>query len=211
MREFGLTGGIGSGKSTVAHALVARGAALIDADAIVRDLQAPGMPVLDAMTAEFGPDILTASGGLDRQAVAAIVFADEDRLAALNAIVHPAVVAEMARLRSELSVIDAIVVTDIPLFVRADGTRSVSEEYDALVGVVVVDCDLEVAVGRLVEHRGFSEADARARMANQATRDARLAVADFVIDNSGSLADLEPQLDSCWQWMTGSSAVTPPR
>ena len=211
MREFGLTGGIGSGKSTVAHALVARGAALIDADAIVRDLQAPGMPVLDAMAAEFGPDILTASGGLDRQAVAAIVFADEDRLAALNAIVHPAVVAEMARLRSELSVIDAIVVTDIPLFVRADGTRSVSEEYDALVGVVVVDCDLEVAVGRLVEHRGFSEADARARMANQATRDARLAVADFVIDNSGSLADLEPQLDSCWQWMTGSSAVTPPR
>ena len=185
----------------MAAGLVTRGAVLIDADAIVRDLQMPGMPVLAAMANEFGPTILTADGALDRQAMAAIVFADESRLAALNAIVHPAVVTEMEAQRCELRATDQVVVTDIPLLVRSDGTRAVNKDYDALAGVVVVDCDTEVAVRRLTDHRGFTEVDARARMANQATREARLAVADFVIENSGSLAELEPLLDACWDWM----------
>lgn len=201
MFEFGLTGGIGAGKSTVAAGLVARGAALIDADAIVRELQAPGGSVLEAMVAHFGESIRTDEGELDRQAVAAIVFADEDQLKALNDIVHPAVGAEMKARREALIDTDAIVVVDIPLLVRADGTRGDRKEYESLLGIVVVDCDPEVAIERLVEHRGFAEDDARARIANQASREDRLKVADHVIDNSGDLASLEPQLDTCWAWL----------
>ena len=201
MFEFGLTGGIGSGKSTVAAGLVARGAVLIDADAIVKELQAPGGAVLEAMVEHFGEGILTDDGELNRQAVADIVFADEDQLKALNDIVHPAVGKEMKARHDALKGTDAIIVNDIPLLVLADGKKSPRKEYERLLGIIVVDCEVEIAVQRLVEHRGFSEGDARARMANQASREDRLAVADHVIDNSGDLAALEPQLDAAWTWM----------
>jgi dephospho-CoA kinase len=201
MFEFGLTGGIGSGKSTVAAGLVDRGAALIDADAIVRELQQPGGIVLAAMVDHFGEAILTESGELDRQAVAGIVFNDEAQLAALNKIVHPAVLDELTAQRSKLEGTDRILIADIPLLVGADGSKATRKEYDALLGVVIVDCEVDVAVERLVRFRGFDEDDARARIANQATREHRRAIADHVIDNSGELGALEPQLDMCWAWL----------
>jgi dephospho-CoA kinase len=190
VREFGLTGGIGSGKSTVAAGLVARGAHLIDADQVVRELQQPGGAVFDAMVEHFGADIVADDGTLDRQAVADRVFADPDALAALNAIVHPAVGAEMKARRAALADSEAVVVLDIPLLVRPDGSLG-QKEWAELAGIIVVDCEPDVAVARLVEHR----------IAAQATREQRAAVADLVIDNSGDLSALEPQLDHCWQWM----------
>lgn len=204
MIEIGLTGGIGSGKSTVAEGLVARGAVLIDADAIVRELQSPGATVFEAMVERFGPGIVAPDGTLDRQAVAAIVFADEDELNALNAIVHPAVGDEIRRFREDLSGTDAIVIEDIPLLISAEGERK--SHYDHLAAVIVVDTDPQVAVARLMEHRGFAEDDARARLANQAPREARLAHADFIIENSGPRALLEPQLDKCWRWLEALAA-----
>jgi dephospho-CoA kinase len=199
--EIGLTGGIGSGKSTVADRLVARGAVLIDADRIVRELQRSGEPVFAAMVERWGDAVVAADGELDRGAVAAIVFADEDELKALNDIVHPAVGAEMVRRRAEVDGTDAIVVLDIPLLVRADG-ESIADQYADLAGIVVVDIDPELAVSRLVAQRGFDEEDARSRIANQASRDARNAVADRVIDNSGDLASLERQIDEVWEWVS---------
>ncbi len=201
MFEFGLTGGIGSGKSTVAAGLVERGAALIDADAIVKELQQPGGAVLQAMVDHFGETICNADGELDRQAVADIVFTDEDQLKALNKIVHPAVAKELQARREALEETDQIVIADIPLLVQPDGTVSERKEYQALLGIIVVDCEADVAVERLVAFRGFAEDDARARIANQATREARLAVAGHVIDNSGDLEALDPQLDACWIWL----------
>jgi dephospho-CoA kinase len=190
---IGLTGGIGSGKSTVSSALAARGAEVVDADAIVREVQAPGQPVLAAMVERFGPGIIAADGTLDRQAVADIVFGDTDALADLNAIVHPAVGAELVRRLDDAAGRDGVLILDVPLLVESG--------RDDMVGTIVVDTDPDVAVGRLVEHRGFTEADARARMARQASRDERLAKADFVITNDGSLDDLAPQIQACWDWI----------
>ena len=162
MLLIGLTGGIGSGKSTVSALLARRGAVIIDADAITRELQQPGTPVLAAMVERFGSGILAADGTLDRQAVADIVFADAAALADLNKIVHPAVGAEIAdRLRAEAGT-DHLVVLDVPLLVESG--------RDDLAGLVVVDVDPEVAVRRLVAQRGMREDDVRARMARQASR-----------------------------------------
>lgn len=194
-----MTGGIGSGKSTVADGLVERGAVLIDADRIVRELQEPGAPVFDQMVERWGERIVADDGTLDRAAVADIVFNDEEQLKALNDIVHPAVGKEMARRRKRVEQTDAVVVLDIPLLVRADG-ESIADQYANLAGIVVVDIDPELAVERLVTGRGFTEADARARIANQATREARRAVADRVIDNSGPPAALGCQIDDVWSW-----------
>lgn len=191
MRIIGLTGGIGSGKSTVSALLAARGAVIVDADAITRELQQPGTPVFDAMVELLGPGIVAEDGTLDRQAVADIVFNDADALVALNEIVHPAVGAETTRRILEQAETDNLVVLDIPLLVENAGKRDVA-------GIVVVDADPEVAVRRLVELRGFREEDARARMARQATRDERLAKASVVIDNSGTLADLEAEIEAKW-------------
>ncbi len=202
MIEIGLTGGIGSGKSTVGEALVRRGAVLIDADRIVHELQQPGEPVFEAMVERFGTGIVAADGTLDRSQVAAIVFADEAELKALNDIVHPAVATEMKARRLGLEGSDAIAVLDIPLLVSPDG-GSVAERYANLAGVIVVDVDPEIAIERLVAQRGFDPADARSRIARQAGRADRLAVADVVIDNSGSLDDLAPQVDAAWQWAQG--------
>lgn len=194
MLEVGLTGGIGAGKSTVAALLVARGAVLIDADAIVRELQEPGRSVFDAMVAHFGPGIVGPDGALDRSAVASIVFSDPDELAVLNSLVHPAVVAEMTRRRRGLAGTDETVVLDIPLLVEG-GYRDVA--------VIVVDVDPEVAVRRLVTGRDLDESDARARVAAQVSRAERLAAADFVIDNSGDPSDLKAEVDRCWDWIGG--------
>ncbi len=204
MIEIGLTGGIGSGKSTVADMLVDRGAVLLDADRIVRGLQAPGATVFAAMVERWGDEIIADDGTLNRPAVASIVFSDADELEALNGIVHPAVAEEMKAQREAVQGLDAIVVLDIPLLVRADGTSD-KDRYANLAGVIVVDVDSDLAVARLVALRGFDEHDARARVANQATREQRRAVADFVIDNSGSLAELGPQVDEVWSWALGLS------
>lgn len=193
MLEIGLTGGIGSGKSTVAAMLGDRGASLLDADAIVRDLQTPGTPVFTAMVERWGDRILDDDGGLDRQAVADIVFADADELAALNGIVHPAVGDEMSRRREALADTDATVILDIPLLVESG--------HQGLAGVIVVDVDPEVAVTRLVAGRGFTPDDARSRIARQASREERLGRADLVVDNGGSLEDLTREVDRAWSWI----------
>ena len=201
MLEIGLTGGIGSGKSTVAALLVKRGAVLLDADAIVRELQEPGTPVFVAMVERWGDDIVAADGGLNRQAVADRAFGDADELEALNAIVHPAVADEMTRRRKALAGTDATVILDIPLLVESG--------HEGLGGVIVVDVDPDVAVGRLVTHRGFTEDDARGRIARQASREDRLARADVVIDNSGTVADLFAEVGLAWAWIEGLERPVP--
>ena len=201
MLEIGLTGGIGSGKSTVASLLVERGAVLLDADAIVRELQEPGTPVFVAMVERWGEDIVAADGRLDRQAVADRVFGDVDELVALNAIVHPAVADEMTRRRKTLAGTDATVILDIPLLVESG--------HEGLGGIIVVDVDPDVAVDRLVAHRGFTEDDARGRIARQASREDRLSRADVVIDNSGTVADLSAEVDLAWAWIEGLERPVP--
>lgn len=195
MLLIGLTGGIGSGKSTVSAGFRSRGAEVIDADAIVHDLQRPGQPVLEAMVERFGPQIVDGEGELRRKDVADLVFGDDLALADLSAIVHPAVGAEIGRRLELHGETDAIVVLDVPLLVesgRAD-----------MAALVVVDLDPELAIARLVAHRDFSEADARARVARQASRAERVARADVVIDNSGDLQDLERQVADAWAWIQG--------
>lgn len=189
----GLTGGIGSGKSTVSAALAGRGAEVVDADAIVRSLQEPGTPVFAAMVERFGASIVAVDGTLDRQAVADLVFGDDDALRDLNAIVHPAVGTEIARRLEEAATGDGVVILDVPLLVESG--------RDDLAGLIVVDLDPEVAIERLVSQRGFTEADARARIARQASRQDRLDRADFVIDNEGSREGLADQIDACWAWI----------
>jgi dephospho-CoA kinase len=195
---IGLTGGIGSGKSTVSTLLAERGALVIDADAITRELQQPGTEVFAAMRERFGPGIVAADGTLDRQAVADLVFADPDALRDLGAIVHPAVGAEIAARLEAAQGADGLVVLDVPLLVESG--------RDDMAALVVVDVDPEVAVQRLVEHRGMREDDVRARMANQATREDRLAKADHVLDNSGTVADLARQVDALWPLLTALGA-----
>lgn len=191
----GLTGGIGSGKSTVSAMLAERGATVIDADAITRELQVPGQPVLAAIVARFGPAVLDGDGELDRQGLADVVFADPAALADLNAIVHPAVGAEIARRLEAAEATGGIVVLDIPLLVESG--------RDDLAATVVVDVDPDVAVERLVAHRGLDPDDARARQARQAGREERLARADHVIANHGDLDDLAAEVDRCWDWLVG--------
>jgi dephospho-CoA kinase len=193
VKVVGLTGGIGSGKSTVSAMLRERGAIVVDADAVVKELQQPGMPVFEAMVERFGPGIVAADGTLDRQAVADVVFNDADALAALNAIVHPAVGLEVWQRIAAHDASDHVVIADIPLLAEGNSAIPMS-------GVVVVDTPEELQVERLVGQRGMDEADARARIGRQATREARLAKADKVVDNSGSLEELVPQVDEVWAW-----------
>ena len=189
----GLTGGIGSGKTTVSSALAARGAIVVDADAIVHELQRPGQEVFEEMVARFGPGIVRDDGSLDRGAVAAIVFNDKAALADLGGIVHPRVSTEIVRRVEEQRDTDHVVVLDIPLLTESG--------WEGLVGTIVVDLPIDIAVERLVELRGFERSDAEARIANQASREDRLAKASFVVDNSGTVDDLGPQLDRCWEWI----------
>ena len=197
MLKVGLTGGIGSGKSTVSRLLSSYGAVVVDSDLIAREVVAAGTEGLAAVVAEFGTAVLTPDGQLDRPAVGAIVFHDAERLAALNAIVHPLVAARQAQLEAEAVASGApVVVFDVPLLVE----NHLESWYDA---VVVVDCPVDVAVARLVEQRGMTEHDARARIANQATREHRRAVATHVLDNSGTAAELEAQVRALWDGLVG--------
>jgi dephospho-CoA kinase len=197
----GLTGGIGSGKSTVSSLLAERGAVIVDADQVVRDVQQPGSPVLAQLADRFGPQVLDADGALDRAAVAAVAFSDPAALKDLNKIVHPAVGAEMNRQVMAQREGTRVVVMDIPLLTE--------NPREGLQAVIVVDVDPEVQVVRLVNGRGFDEADARARIAKQATREQRLATATNVIDNSGTLDELVPQVERLWVELTSLPQLPP--
>ena len=193
-----LTGGIGSGKSSVSDRLRAKGAVIVDADEVVKDLQAPGGPIFEEMVARWGERIVADDGTLDRAAVAGIVFGDDGdaELRALNKMVHPAVRAEMHDQADALSSTDEIVVFDIPLLAEGGG-----DDRRGASAVVVVDLPVELAIERLIELRGFDRADAEGRIAAQASREDRLAMADFVIDNSGGLDDLDGEVERCWAWL----------
>ena len=195
---MGLTGGIGSGKSTVSSALAERGAIIVDADTISKELQRAGQPVFVAMVERFGEGIVGADGELDRARVAGIVFADPDALKDLNGIVHPAVGAEILRRVAEHAGTDHIVVLDIPLLAEGEGRRRYPSS-----GIIVVDTPVEVAVERLVSNRGLDEADARARISRQVSREDRLKIADRVVDNGGDRTYLAGQLDGLWAWISG--------
>ncbi|MDP9948604.1 MULTISPECIES: dephospho-CoA kinase [Streptomyces] len=199
MLKVGLTGGIGAGKSEVSRLLVERGAVLIDSDRIAREVVEPGTPGLAAVVEEFGPDILTAEGTLDRPALGALVFADDQRRAALNAIVHPLVGARAAELERAAPE-DAVVVHDVPLLTE----NGLAPLYDL---VVVVDASAETQLDRLVTLRGMTESDARARMAAQATREERRAVADLVVDNDGTHEALVEQVDAVWDELVRRAAA----
>ena len=187
---IGLTGGIGAGKSTVATMLADRGAAIVDADRIARQVVEPGGIAFQPVVDRFGSGVVGPDGRLDRTAVAAIVFRDADARAALEAITHPAIQEEMGRQVAASTA--SVVVMDIPLL-RA--------RRDPMVGVVVVDVPEEVAVRRLVEQRGFTEEDARRRIAAQISRAERRGIADVVIDNSGDRAHLEREVSRAWDWI----------
>ncbi len=211
VRLIGLTGGIGSGKSSVSAELVRRGAVLVDADAIVKELQAPGQPVFDAMVERWGDRVVAEHGGLDRAAVAKIVFSDEAELRALEKLIHPEVRKESDRRVSAAAETDRVVILDLPLLAEARLHGGTGPDGRGTSATVVVDCPVDTAVSRLIEFRNFSEEDARARVAKQATREERRSIADFVIDNSGSEADLVAEVDRCWTWLeTLEQTVWPP-
>ncbi|MFJ6522135.1 dephospho-CoA kinase [Streptomyces filamentosus] len=191
MLKVGLTGGIGAGKSEVSRLLVSYGAVLIDADRIAREVVEPGTPGLAAVVDAFGDGVLTGDGTLDRPKLGSVVFADPERLAVLNAIVHPLVGARSAELESAAGPGD-VVVHDVPLLTE----NGLAPLYDL---VVVVDASPATQLDRLVRLRGMAEQEAKARMAAQATRAARLEIADLVIDNDGPLEALEPQVRKVWE------------
>jgi dephospho-CoA kinase len=199
MLKVGLTGGIGAGKSEVSRLLARYGAVLIDADRIAREVVEPGTPGLTAVVEAFGPGILNTDGSLDRSALGSIVFADAARLATLNGIVHPLVRARSTELERAAGS-GAVVVHDVPLLTE----NGLAPLYDL---VVVVDATPETQLDRLVRLRGMAESDARARMAVQATREERMAVADLVVDNDGPLEDLEPQVRALWSQLTARAAA----
>ena len=191
MLKVGLTGGIGSGKSTVSRRLGAYpGVVVVDADVIAREVVEPGTPGLARVVEEFGPQILWPDGTLDRDQLGSLVFGDEAKRKALSGILHPLIGELSAQRWAEAEAAGAqVLVHDVPLLVEA-GLQGMYDE------IVVVDVPVEVQVARLVELRGMTEADARARIASQASREDRLEVATTVLDNSGSLADLTRQVDA---------------
>ena len=196
--RVGLTGGVGSGKSTVAQLLAEHGAVVIDADAIAREVVEPGTPGFEAVVAQFGSAVVGPDGRLDRPALAAIVFRDEDRRGQLNAIVHPLVGRRTAELMAAAAP-DALVVFDIPLLVESN----MAAGFDT---VVVVESAVDTRLARLAE-RGMAAADARERMAVQASDEQRRAVADEVLVNNGSRDELQADVDALWSRLT--SAVPP--
>ncbi|QMU75966.1 dephospho-CoA kinase [Streptacidiphilus sp. PB12-B1b] len=198
MLKVGLTGGIGAGKSEVSRLLGSYGAVVVDSDLIAREVVAPGTPGLAAVVAEFGPEVLLPDGALDRPKLGGIVFADPARLAALNAIVHPLVRERSALLEAQAGPAD-VVLHDVPLLAE----NGLAPLFDL---VVVVDAADATRVDRLVRLRGMAEGEARARLAAQASREQRLAVADVVLDNEGPLERLEPQVRALWQQLRERAA-----
>ena len=224
MLRVGLTGGIGSGKSTVAGMLARRGAVVVDADEVAREVVAPGAPAYEALVARFGQGVLGPDGAIDRPGLARIAFSDAAALADLNAITHPLIGATLLERLDSLDsdspehpgsldsaspghpssrpaepgssgAVGGVAVAVIPLLgpAHVDALR--------LRAVVLVDCPIDVAVRRLVEGRGMTRADARARVAAQPSREQRIALADYVVDNSSSAEDLAAQVDALWAWL----------
>lgn len=193
---IGLTGGIASGKSTVAARLAEHGAVRVDADVIAREVVEPGTEGLAAIEHEFGSAVISADGTLNRPALGAIIFADEQKRAALNAITHPAVWRRARELfaAAEAANPRAVVVYDVPLLVEAKANRPI--QFDL---VVVVDASRETRLSRLVELRGLSPDEAAQRLNSQASDAERLAIADVVIDSNGSLEQTIRQTDELWE------------
>jgi dephospho-CoA kinase len=192
----GLTGGIGSGKSEVSRLLAARGAVVIDADLLAREVVEPGTPGLQRITAEFGPEVLRPDGSLDRAALGTRVFSDPEALARLNAIVHPLVGERTGQLLEQARQSGAeVVVHDVPLLVE----NRLAEMYDA---VVVVAATPQTQLDRLVRLRGMAEHEAQQRIDAQAPLEAKLAAATHVLHNDGPLAELAPQVDQLWETLT---------
>ncbi|WP_107765766.1 dephospho-CoA kinase [Nocardioides terrigena] len=194
-KRVGLTGGVASGKSTVSAILAELGAVVIDADALARDVVARGTPGLDAVVAEFGPALLTPAGDLDRPAMGRLVFGDEGARKRLEAIIHPLVIERMATLEAAVDE-DDVVVHDIPLL--AEGGRA--DTFDA---VVVVDAPRDLQVERMLSERGWTREDAESRIAAQATREQRRAIATHVIDNNGSLEELRARVEAVFDELRG--------
>ncbi len=203
MLAVGLTGGIGSGKSAVADLLVERGAVLIDADQVARDVVAPGGPAYQPLIDRFGQGIVAADGTIDRQALANIAFADEESRLALNAITHPAIGIRMIEMRDALADTDHIVVLAIPLL------TALHRETVKLHKVVVVDTPTEIALERLLSQRGFDRADAEARIRSQISREERCREADYVLDNSGGRPALEREVGKLWDWLLAAQKELP--
>ncbi|NJP45712.1 dephospho-CoA kinase [Actinacidiphila epipremni] len=202
MLTVGLTGGIGAGKSEVARLLASYGAVLVDSDRIAREVVAPGTEGLAKVVAEFGPGVLAPDGSLDRPKLGAIVFADEERRRALNAIVHPLVGARSAELQRAAGP-DDIVVHDVPLLTE----NGLAPYYDL---VVVVDAAPDSQLDRLVRLRGMTEDEARSRMAAQARREERLAIADLVLHNDGTVEELREQVAAVWRELKARQDGTQP-
>lgn len=202
MLKVGLTGGIGAGKSEVSRLLVEHGAVLIDADRIAREVVAPGTPGLAAVVEAFGEDVLAADGSLDRPRLGSIVFADPEKLAVLNAIVHPLVGARSQELENAAAD-DAVVIHDVPLLTE----NGLAPLYDL---VVVVDAAPETQLDRLVRLRGMNERDARARMAAQAAREQRREIADIVIDNDVPLDALHKRVAEVWDELVRRARASRP-
>ncbi len=190
MLRVGLTGGIGAGKSEVSRRLAAQGAVVIDADAVAREVVAPGTPGLAEVTAAFGPEVLSPDGSLDRALLGEVVFADAAARGKLNGIIHPLVAQRMAELEQAAGQ-GAIVVHDVPLITE----NGLASSYDI---VVVVDVPPRIQLERLTRYRALTREQAKARIAAQASREQRLAVAGIVVDNSGSLAELDRQVGELW-------------
>jgi dephospho-CoA kinase len=189
---IGLTGGIGSGKSAVADLLVDRGAVLIDADQVARDVVTPAyQPLID----RFGPGIVAADGTIDRPALAAVAFADDAARADLNAITHPAIGVAMISALESYADSDEVVVLAIPLL------TALHRETMKLDKVVVVDCPTDIALERLLSQRGMERADAEARIRAQISREERVENADYVLDNSGDRAALSAEVERLWKWL----------
>jgi dephospho-CoA kinase len=194
--RVGLTGGIASGKSTVAQLLVDLGAVLIDGDALAREVVARGTPGLAQVVEEFGSDLLTDEGDLDRAALGRIVFADESARRRLEAITHPLIFEKYAELEAAAP-LGALVVHDIPLLAESGRADTFDE-------VVVVDAPPELQVERMMSDRGWTREEAESRIAAQASREERLAIATYVIDNIGSLDDLREQVEGVYAQLTSS-------
>jgi dephospho-CoA kinase len=200
MKFVGLSGGIGSGKSTVAAKLAARGAHVIDADVLSRELQQPGKPLFDQIVARWGDRVLDADGRLDREALGRIVFADREQLAELTMMAAPITEQELVERALLHRGTDDVVVAEAAMYLRP---------MYGMEGLIVVDTPIEVAVSRLVCQRGMPEEDARARVASQLPREVRLEHADFVVDNGGTVDDLDARIEEAWEWIRGLPDATP--
>lgn len=200
--RVGLTGGVGSGKSTVSAMLADLGAVVIDADLLAREVVEKGTPGLTAVVEAFGPDVLTRDGDLDRAAMGAIVFADEGKRRTLEAIVHPLVYERILALEADAAP-DDVVVHDIPLL--AESGRA--DTFDA---VIVVDVPDEIRIERMIRDRGWTREDAESRIAAQASRDERLAIATHVVDNSGSIDQLRARVTEVYRELAGRAGLREP-